>query len=69
VRNDGSGCVITYVGLIRNTSHDKAVLSVEYQDSEGNAENVLREMASEAKERWQIEDVAAVHRVGKLKGR
>ena len=67
VRNDSSGCVVTYVGLIRNTSHDKAVLSVEYQDSEGNAENALSQIASEAKERWQIENVAAVHRVGKLK--
>jgi molybdopterin synthase catalytic subunit len=67
VKNDSSGCVVTYVGLIRNTSHDKAVLSVEYQDSEGNAENALSQITSEAKERWPIENIAAVHRVGKLK--
>lgn len=67
VKNDSSGCVVTYVGLIRDTSQGKAVLSVEYQDLGGNAENALREIASEAKKKWQIENIAIVHRVGKLK--
>jgi len=67
VRNDNSGCVISYVGLIRDTSQGKMVLTVEYQDAEGNAVNALREIASEARQRWQIEDMAIVHRVGKLK--
>ena len=66
-RSDSSGCVVTYVGLIRNYSQDKAVLSVEYHDSEGNAENTLREIAREARQRWQVENVAISHRVGKLK--
>jgi len=67
VKSDGSGCVVTYVGLIRDNSQGRAVLSVEYQDSAGNAENTLREIADEAKQRWQIENVAISHRVGKLR--
>jgi len=67
VKNYSSGCVVTYVGLIRHTSQGKKVLSVEYEDSEGNAVDTLREIAKEAKERWQVEDIAFVHRVGKLK--
>jgi len=35
VKSDGSGCVVTYVGLIRDCSHDKPVISVEYRDSKG----------------------------------
>jgi molybdopterin synthase catalytic subunit len=66
-RNDSSGCVVAYVGLIRKYSQGKAVLAVEYHDSEGNAENTLREIAREAKQRWQIEDIAISHRVGKLR--
>ena len=66
-RSDSSGCVITYVGLIRDYSQGKAVLAVEYHDSEGNAENTLREIAREAKQRWQIEDIAISHRVGQLR--
>jgi molybdopterin synthase catalytic subunit len=67
VKSDSSGCVVTYVGLIRNYSQGKAVLSVEYDDSEGNAENRLQEIAREARQRWQIENIAICHRVGKLK--
>jgi molybdopterin synthase catalytic subunit len=66
-RSDSSGCVVTYVGLIRDYSQGKAVLSVEYHDSEGNAESTLREIAREARQRWRVENIAISHRVGKLK--
>jgi molybdopterin synthase catalytic subunit len=66
-RSAGSGCIVTYVGLIRNCSQGKAVLSVEYVDSEGSAENTLHEIAREAGQRWQVENIAISHRVGKLK--
>jgi len=67
VKSDRSGCVVTYIGLIRNYSQGRPVLSVEYQDSKGNAENTLQEIASEARQRWQIDGIAITHRVGKLK--
>ena len=44
-KTDNSGCVVTYVGLIRSHSHGKAVLSVEYKDARGIAENRLWEIA------------------------
>ncbi len=37
IRSDSSGCVVTYVGLIREYSQGKPVLSVEYKDSKGTA--------------------------------
>jgi molybdopterin synthase catalytic subunit len=67
VKTDGSGCVVTYVGLIRNSSQGKAVASVEYQDTKGNAAAKLREIAQEIKQKWPVEDIAVCHRVGKLK--
>ena len=66
VKSDGSGCVVAYVGLIRDHSQGKAVLSVEYEDSERNAEKLLQEIAREARQRWQLENIAISHRVGKL---
>lgn len=66
VKSDSSGCVVTYIGLIRDHSDGKPVLSVEYQDSKGNAAILLQEIASEAKRRWQIENIAISHRIGKL---
>ena len=67
VGNTSSGCVVTYIGLIRDYSQGKPVLSVEYQDSKRNAESTLQEIAKEARQRWQIENIAICHRVGKLK--
>jgi len=66
VKTDSSGCVLAYIGLIREQSRGKQVLSVEYQDTKGTAEDSLRQIASEAKQRWQLNNIAICHRVGKL---
>jgi molybdopterin synthase catalytic subunit len=67
VKTDSSGCVVTYIGLIRNYSRGKPVLSVEYEDVGGEAEKRLKEIASEIKQKWPINNVAIYHRIGKLK--
>ncbi|MFC2016388.1 molybdenum cofactor biosynthesis protein MoaE [Chloroflexota bacterium] len=67
VKTDSSGCVVTYIGLIREHSRDKPVLSVEYKDVKGTAENRLREIASEVIKKWQLDNMAIYHRIGKLK--
>ena len=67
VKTGGSGCVVTYVGLIRDNSRDKPVLSVAYEDAEGKAESRLRRIADEIKQKWPVNNVAIYHRVGKLK--
>jgi molybdopterin synthase catalytic subunit len=58
---------VTYVGVIRDTSHDKSVVSVEYQDRDGKALENLRALEAEVKQKWQLENVAFTHRIGKLK--
>ena len=67
VKTAGSGCVVTYVGLIREHSRGKSVLSVEYEDAERRAEGRLREIASEIKQKWPVNNIAICHRIGKLK--
>ncbi len=66
-KTSGSGCVVTYVGVIRDNSHDKSVVSVEYQDRDDKAVEKLRTLAADAKQKWQVENIAFTHRVGKLK--
>jgi molybdopterin synthase catalytic subunit len=65
-KSDDSGCVVTYVGLIRNTSHEKPVVSVEYRDEDGRAETRLRELADEIRRRFPVNNLAMCHRVGEL---
>jgi molybdopterin synthase catalytic subunit len=66
VKTSGSGCVVTYVGLIRDNSRGKPVLSVEYTDADGRAEAGLRQIADEIRQKWPVNAVAIYHRVGKL---
>jgi molybdopterin synthase catalytic subunit len=66
-KTNSSGCVATYVGLIRDDSHGKPVLSVEYKDSEGTAEKGLGQIADEIRQKWPVNNIAICHRIGKLK--
>jgi len=67
VKTDSSGCVVTYIGLIREYSRGKPALSVEYEDAHGTAEGRLQEIASEIRQKWQVNNLAICHRIGKLK--
>ena len=66
VKTDDSGCVVTYVGLIRQNSRGKKVLSVEYQDPAGTATSRLQEIVDEARQKWTVENIAITHRIGEL---
>jgi molybdopterin synthase catalytic subunit len=66
-KTNSSGCVVTYVGLIRNRSHGKVVASVEYEDTNGTAKERLEQIASEIRQKWPVENIAIYHRIGKLK--
>jgi molybdopterin synthase catalytic subunit len=66
VKDDSNGCVVVYVGLIRDRSHGKQVLSVEYQDSTSTAEETLRQIADQAKQTYEVTNIAICHRIGKL---
>ena len=67
VKTDNSGCVTAYVGLIRQYSRGKQVISVEYRDAKGKAVDRLREIVDEASSKWQLENLAFIHRTGKLR--
>jgi molybdopterin synthase catalytic subunit len=66
VKTSGSGCVVTYVGLIRDNSHGKPVLSVEYSDPEGRATAALEGIADDISQRFPVSNVAIFHRIGKI---
>jgi molybdopterin synthase catalytic subunit len=66
IRTAGSGCVVAYVGLIRNQSRGKPVASVEYADPKGTAKAALERIAGEIRRQWTVEAIAICHRIGKL---
>ena len=65
-KTSDSGCVVTYVGLIRDNSRGKPVLSVEYRDADGKAADRLNGIAEEIQRKFPVNRVVIYHRVGKL---
>jgi molybdopterin synthase catalytic subunit len=68
VRKDAYGCVVTFVGMVRDLSHGKRVLFLEYEISAKElARRELQRIADEIRAKWRLDDVAIYHRLGKLK--
>jgi molybdopterin synthase catalytic subunit len=61
-----SGCVVTYVGLIRDNSRGKSVYSVEYLDADGKATDRLDDIAKAIQRKYPVNNVVIYHRIGKL---
>lgn len=59
--------MVTYVGMIRDSSRGKPVRQVEYEDWQGKARDGLAEIANEIIGKWPVNNVAIYHRVGVLK--
>jgi molybdopterin synthase catalytic subunit len=66
VRKDSNGAVVTFLGTTRDFSEGRRVLYLEYEAYHPMAENMLRQIAQEVRDKWGIEDMAIAHRVGKL---
>jgi molybdopterin synthase catalytic subunit len=61
-----SGAVATFVGVVRESSRGRQVRSLEYDAYPEMATAKMREIATEIRQRWPVDDVAIVHRTGLL---
>ena len=66
VQTDADGTVLTFVGVVRNTSNGKQVSYLEYEAYPEMAEAKLEEIAADVRARWGVERMAMWHRVGRL---
>ena len=66
VVKDSCGAVVTFIGTVRNNSEGKRVLYLEYEAYPEMAKKKLQEIAAEAKRKWQLEEVAVTHRLGRM---
>ncbi len=66
VADPGLGGVVTFTGRVRDHSHGKDVVRLEYEAYRPMAEKVLREIGDEITARWPGTRVAILHRVGTL---
>jgi len=66
VRRDTSGAVVTFLGTARLYSQGKRVLYLEYEAYLDMAAKKLEEIRQEVKERWEVEEAAIHHRMGRV---
>lgn len=66
IRAAEDGAVATFDGCVRNHSHGRATLYLEYEAYESMALAKMREIAHELRTRYAINRVAMVHRLGRL---
>jgi molybdopterin synthase catalytic subunit len=61
------GAVMLFLGTVRDHSHGKdGVTHLEYEAYDGVVEEKIAEIVAEAREKWEIEKVMVMHRVGSL---
>lgn len=64
-RND-IGAIVTFSGLVRDQSAEQDLVAMELEHYPGMTEKALESISQQAMERWDIQDLAIIHRVGRL---
>jgi len=66
VRTGADGAIVTFDGCVRNQSHGRRTLYLDYEAYESMALSKMREIAAEAHAKFPIDRVAVAHRLGRL---
>ena len=66
VRTDEDGAVATFDGCVRNSSHGRTTLYLEYEAYEEMALAKMREIVAHIRANYAIRRVAMMHRLGRL---
>ena len=67
VEHDGAGAIVLFHGLVRNRAlSGRQVTHLDYEAYPEMAEEKMSEIGREIKKRYDVKQVAIVHRVGRL---
>lgn len=66
VRAPEDGAIVAFDGFVRNQSHSRATLYLDYEAYESMALAKMREIGDQLHEKYRIHRVAMVHRLGRL---
>jgi molybdopterin synthase catalytic subunit len=64
--NPKVGAVASFVGVVRDMNDEQSIARMTLEHYPGMTEKALESIVDEAKRRWDIIDIAVVHRVGEL---
>ena len=60
------GGIALFVGTVRGLSSDDGVTAMTLEHFPGMTESEIERIEAEARQRWPLEDVTIIHRVGRL---
>ena len=66
VRTERDGAIVTFDGFVRNESHGRRTIYLEYEAYESMALAKMREIGRLIHERFAVEKIAILHRLGRL---
>ena len=66
VRSPQAGAVSLFMGVVRDNNLGRDVDYLEYDAYPAMATKVMRQIAAEIRERWDVLDIAMYHRIGRL---
>ena len=66
VRSDQAGAVVLFLGTVREMTNGRQTTALDYDAYPEMAEAKITELINEAREKWPIEQVGIIHRLGHL---
>ena len=66
VETGDAGAIVHFLGVVRNNTEGREVSYLEYEAYPPMAEKKMAEIAQEIHEKWGLDRVAMIHRVGRL---
>lgn len=60
------GALVSFVGLVRDINEDQSVSAMTLEHYAGMTEKALAEIAQQAQQRWPLQGITIIHRVGEL---
>ncbi|MCD8549500.1 MAG: molybdopterin synthase catalytic subunit MoaE [Shewanella xiamenensis] len=65
-QDNSDGAVVTFVGKVRDFNDGSVVTDLTLEHYPGMTERVLEQIVAEARERWPLNKVTVIHRVGTM---
>jgi molybdopterin synthase catalytic subunit len=66
VASEEAGAIATFSGTARRRSRGRIVHYLDYEGYEGMAEEMMERLAGDLKERYEVQEIAIHHRVGRV---
>ena len=66
VEGADAGAIVHFLGVVRNNTEGREVSYLEYEAYPPMAEKKMAEIAQEIHEKWGLDRIAMIHRVGRL---